>query len=123
MYLYEFTHAPLVLNGWMFSIFGLYDYCKYTNDPQTEEILQKTLQSVARKLPDYDNGFWSKYDDHKRLTSPFYHDLHIAQLNVMYDLFRIEAYETYAQKWDAYRKRFWNPKLAFLQKALQKILE
>ena len=123
VYFYEFTHSPLVLNGWIFSIFGLYDYCKLTGDAEAREILQKTLQSLANSLPGYDNGYWSKYDDHKRLASPFYHDLHIAQLKVMYDLFEIQAYAQYAHKWDAYRKRFLNPKRAFVQKALQKILE
>ena len=29
VFLYEYTYEPLILNGWIFSIWGLYDYCKY----------------------------------------------------------------------------------------------
>ena len=63
------------------------------------------------------------YEDGKRICSPFYHDLHIAQLTVMYDLFGDEIYNEFAQKWDGYRKNFWNPKWAFVKKAWQKVME
>lgn len=123
VYLYEYTFRPLVLNGWIFSLWGLYDYFKYTSDEQTGAVLAATLETLKKKLPEFDIGYWSMYEDGKRICSPFYHDLHIAQLDVMHDLFGDEIYKEYAQKWDAYRKSFWNPKLAFIKKAWQKVME
>ena len=123
VYLYEYTFRPLVLNGWMFSLWGLYDYYKYTADEQVGAVLAATLETLKKKLPEFDIGYWSMYEDGKRICSPFYHDLHIAQLTVMYDLFGDEIYQEYAQKWDAYRRSFWNPKWAFIKKAWQKVME
>lgn len=122
--LYEFTAEPLVLNGWIFSLWGLFDYCKLNReDNEAQKILDRTMKTLEKKLPEFDVGFWSKYDNDKRICSPFYHKLHIAQLEVMYDLFGIEAYREYAEKWKNYQNSFWCGKLAFLIKAWQKIME
>ena len=123
VYLYEFTHAPLVLNGWIFSLWGLYDYCKYFVDAQVQTVLNLTLATLKKKLPQYDIGYWSKYEDGKRISSPFYHELHVAQLTVMYDLFGDSIYQEYADKWRTYQKSFWKPKKAFVKKAIQKVFE
>lgn len=123
VYLYECTHDPLILNGWIFSLWGLYDYCKYIEDDRVKVVLNSTLKSLKKKLPEFDMKYWSKYDDGKRICSPFYHNLHIAQLKVMYDLFGNEIFKEYAEKWEAYQKSFWKPKKAFLKKAVQKIME
>ena len=120
---YEFTNAPIVLNGWIFSLWGLYDYVKYTKDDSTNEILQKTLSTLKKKLPDFDNGYWSKYDAKKRISSPFYHRLHIAQLKTLYDLFGDEEYKRLADKWESYQNSFWKSKRAFCKKAIQKVFE
>ena len=123
VFLYEFTENPLVLNGWIFSLWGLYDYSKYIGDDESKKTLNATLKSLKKKLPEFDIKYWSKYEDGKRICSPFYHKLHIAQLTTMYDLFGDEIYKEYAQKWEAYQHGFWNTKRAFLKKALQKVFE
>lgn len=121
--LYEATNNPAILNGWIFSLWGLYDYFKYTGDKETEATLKRTLDSLKKKLPDFDMKYWSKYEDGNRICSPFYHKLHIAQLKAMYELFDDEIYNEYAIKWANYEKSFFNPKRAFVKKALQKIFE
>jgi len=123
VYLYECTHDPLILNGWIFSLWGLYDYCKYFADAEVQKVLDATLCTLVKKLPEFDIGYWSKYEDGKRICSPFYHKLHIAQLRVMYDLFGDKVYQEYADKWERYQNSFWKPKRAFLKKAFQKVFE
>lgn len=123
VYLYECTHDPLILNGWIFSLWGLYDYSKYIEDPEVQNVLHATLTSLKKKLPAFDIKYWSKYEDGKRICSPFYHKLHIAQLSVMHDLFGDQIYKEYADKWETYQKSFVKPKIAFLKKAWQKIFE
>lgn len=123
VYLMEYLYLPLVLNGWIFSIWGLIDYCKVVNDTRVREILNKTLESLRRKIKTFDLGYWSKYEEHKMVASPFYHSLHIAQLNVMYDLTGDCIYKEYANRWLGYKNSFICSKKAFMKKALQKILE
>ena len=121
--LYEATCNPVILNGWIFSLWGLYDYVRYTGDESANAVLTATLASLKKRLPNFDMQYWSRYEDGKRICSPFYHKLHIAQLRVMYDLFGEEIYKEYADKWESYQKSFWKPKRAFVKKTLQKILE
>lgn len=123
VYLYECTHDPLILNGWIFSLWGLYDYSKYIEDLEVQKLLQRTLATLKKKLPEFDMKYWSKYEDGKRICSPFYHKLHIAQLSVMYDLFGDQIYKEYADKWETYQNSFWKPKAAFIKKAMQKAFE
>lgn len=120
---YEDTDNPVILNGWIFSLWGLYDYCKYFGDDESNDILQKTLDTLKRKLPDFDAKYLSKYDDGKNICSPFYHKLHIAQLNTMYDLFGDSIYKDVVDKWERYQNSFWKRKRAFCKKALQKVFE
>ena len=120
---YEDTCNPVILNGWIFSLWGLFDYCKAVEEDRAKNTLTATLNSLKKKLPEFDIGYWSKYEDGKRICSPFYHKLHIAQLRAMYDLFGDEIYKEYADKWEKYQKSFWKPKRAFLKKTWQKISE
>lgn len=121
--LHEYTDETPVLNGWIFSLWGLFDYYKFTKSEIILDILKKTLRTLSNTLPEYDLGYWSNYDLGKRITSPFYHKLHIAQLATMYDLFGDDIYKEYSEKWEKYQNSFWYPKIAFLKKAIQKIGE
>lgn len=85
IYLLEYMYEPLVLNGWIFSLWGLRDYYIFTKDGRTKEVFAAALKTLEKTLQYFDNGYWSKYDIEKRICSPFYHSLHIAQLNVMYN--------------------------------------
>lgn len=123
VYLCECTFEPVILNGWIFSLWGLYDYVKYIGDLEVKNVLEATLTSLKKKLPEFDIKYWSKYDDGKRICSPFYHKLHIAQLLVLYDLFGNQIYKEYADKWEKYQHSFWRSKVAFIKKAMQKVFE
>lgn len=124
VYLYECTHDPLILNGWIFSLWGLYDYYKYTKNEKVSKILDATLLSLKKKLPEFDMKYWSNYEEGgKRICSPFYHKLHVAQLKIMYVLFDDAIYNEYAQKWEKYQDKIWNVGRAFVKKAIQKVLE
>lgn len=121
VYFYECPADPLILNGWIFSIWGLWDYVKEYEGRSEKNILERTLNTLEVTLPKYDIKYWSKYEDGKRIASPFYHALHIAQLNVMYDLTGNDIFKQYAQKWAQYQEKWINRKRAFVRKAFQKV--
>lgn len=123
IYFYECTEDPLILNGWIFSIWGILDYYKHFKDDKSKEILDKTIKTLVTKLPDFDIKYWSKYEDGKRICSPFYHKLHISQLKVMYKLTNIEMFKEYAEKWEKYEKNKLFKFIAFIKKVNQKIFE
>ncbi len=123
VFLYECTALPVVLNGWIFSLWGLYDYVKHTGDVAVNAVLDQTLATLKRQLPQFDAKYWSNYDAGHHICSPFYHKLHIAQLRVMYDLFGDDVYNELADKWEMYQNNGWKRKRAFLKKAIQKVFE
>lgn len=123
IYFYECPRDPLILNGWIFSLWGLMDYCKIVDDSEAKCILDSSLLTLEKKLPDFNLKYWSKYEDGKRISSPFYHKLHIAQLDVLYDLTGKKVYKYYADKWLNYEKNWLYRKIAFIKKTCQKILE
>lgn len=123
VFLYEFSRQPLVLNGWIFSYWGMRDYAIATQNEAAQRTADAIAKTILKLLPDYDTGYWSKYDLNKRIASPFYHKLHIAQLNVMYDLTGYSGFREYAEKWTKYGKNPFKKSRAFIKKVLEKIWE
>ena len=123
IYFYECTEDPLILNGWIFSIWGILDYYKFFKDEKSKEILDKTINTLVKKLPEFDIKYWSKYEDGKRICSPFYHKLHIYQLRTMYKLTDIKTFYEYSLKWEKYEKNKLFKLFAFIKKVCQKIFE
>lgn len=123
IYLYECTYMPCILNGWIFSAWGLLDYAKTFNDAKIFKVWENTVRTMSISLPDFDNGYWSKYTMAKTIASPFYHKLHIAQLKVMYKLTGNNTFAEYAKIFTNYQNSFFCRKYAFFYKVWQKIME
>ena len=120
---YEYTNKPCVLNGWIFSIFGLYDLTLVDSDSIYKSNLKNTLTTLKNDLFKFDNGFWSMYDMKNIIASPFYHNLHISQLNALSITFKDDFYALYASKFEHYKNSYFNRTKALIVKALQKIKE
>ncbi len=78
-----FGEPKTILNGWVFALYGLYDLAIAGGPRDAQEALDDTLGALLVRLQAYDAGFWSLYDTSGTLASPFYHRLHIAQLEAL----------------------------------------
>lgn len=123
IFLHECTNEPCILNGWIFSAWGLFDYAKAFKNKRILDVWNDTVKTMAISLPDYDNGYWSKYSSQTTIASPFYHKLHISQLNVMYRLTGNIIFEEYAKRFTKYQNCWFCRKRAFFYKAWQKIVD
>ena len=112
-----------VLNGWIFSLFGIYDYLKIIPDKKIQDIFNKNIDTLVRKLEKYDNNFWSLYDQNGRLASPAYHDLHICLLFALADITKVNKFNHIARKWEEYSKSSVKKYRAILYKVIQKLGE
>ncbi len=119
----EYTHRKAVINGWIFAWWGLYDYVQVTKDENCKNLLQRSCESLIRYLPLFKNTYWSVYDLEGRIASPFYHNLHIAQMQAMYKLTGKEIFNDYTKRWTKQKNSFLCKPIAFVKKSLQKILE
>lgn len=120
----EYTHLPVVLNGWIFAWWGLYDYVLVTQDTgRYRQLMEKSEESLRRYLKAFSTSYWSKYDLSGKIASPFYHRLHIAQMQAMYILTHEQTYNAFAHKWEEDLNHPLKKGFAFVQKAWQKINE
>lgn len=114
-----------VLNGWVFSLFGLYDLLLATGHAIAGETLTSTVATLVAMLPRYDAKFWSYYDLRRHLASPFYHKIHIGQLRAL-----ASAFPDYGEAFQAKADRFTSDSLstgkcwrAILLKGIQKLAD
>ncbi len=114
-----------ILNGFIWASFGVYDYFLATGEPLAQRLFNQAVQTLEANLPSYDVGFWSLYEHSgtrlKMLASPFYHHLHIVQLEILYRLTRKEIFHTYSTRWDNYRRSRLKRTAAFMYKAVFKL--
>ena len=120
----EYTHLPIVMNGWIFAWWGLCDYVLVTKDEGAyKEKLDKSVSTLLSYLPRFKSFYWSKYDAAGMMASPFYHNLHVAQMQAMYQLTGNEAFAIYAKRWDKQQHNIVCKTMAFVKKAMQKLAE
>lgn len=112
-----------VLNGWVFAVFGLHDLLLGHADPRAQTLLESSLTALARLLPRYDLGYWSRYDLSGTIASPFYHGLHIAQLTALELTFAKHSttFGEYRRRFEAQRDSKLNRVRAVARKAVQKL--
>lgn len=98
-----------ILNGFLWALWGLYDYHRYTGAPEAGRLFERYTETIAACLPRYDLGFWSLYEltpqRIKNIASPFYHRLHLVQLDIMYRLTGRETFAEYGRRWRQYTER------------------
>jgi len=110
-----------VLNGWIFAVFGLWDYALVTSDPNAEASLAATISTLERHLGKYDRGYWSNYDWSGAIASPFYQKLHIALLQALYALTGKDIFCEVAERWTEYDRSLKNKAKAVSRKVWEKL--
>ena len=96
-----------VLNGFISSLWGLYDYYLSTRDDVVKNIYLQGVTSLINSLPLFDTGYWSRYSllDHysfSNVASPYYHRAHISQLRATNIIHENSKFLEYANTWDNY---------------------
>jgi D-glucuronyl C5-epimerase C-terminus len=99
---YPTTH---ILNGFLFALFGLYDYAALTEDAGVKELIQCSHTTLHTLFDKFDTGYWTHYDLlSERMATLFYHSLHILQLKVIARYMSCKHCETAAERWEAYQR-------------------
>ncbi len=72
----EYTYAPSerILNGFIQSLVGLYEYTKFTKDPLGQQLFEAGDAEARAEVPHYNTGAWSMYDQHSE-SDLNYHEL------------------------------------------------
>ncbi len=114
-----------ILNGMIWALWGIYDLWKMQGHAGAGQLWIRCLQTLSKNLSRFDSGFWSLYDlsslPLKNLASPFYHRLHLVQLEVLFHLTQNPVFEDFLLCWQSYPKKPLHRYRAFMHKALFKL--
>ncbi|MFH4978805.1 hypothetical protein AB6A40_005514 [Gnathostoma spinigerum] len=110
---YPTTPGTYVLNGFMYSLIGLYDFMSVNHEQsvEAEKLFKDGLSSLIKFLPLFDTGSGSIYDlRHIGLqTAPNlarwdYHAVHIYLLKWLFNLTKRKELDDVAVRWISYAK-------------------
>jgi len=115
-----------ILNGFMWALWGIYDYYLLTHDDSVKELFNRAVLTLHDNLKKFDLGFWSLYEQSgtkiKMIASPFYHSLHVVQLLITYKLTGDPIFLEYHKKWDNYQENKLYRFISLTWKAVFKLL-
>ena len=99
----EYPGYPLarVLDGFLFSLLGLYDLHVQTGDPRLSRLFSDGLKGLIGTLSSWDyRQKWSWYGTHGYLCPPHYHKLNGVLLSILGNLTGEAALTQCAKRWD-----------------------
>jgi hypothetical protein len=96
---------PRVLDGFLFSLLGLWDLAVQTNEPRVQQLFSDGVAGLVSTLHAWDyRGRWSWYGTHGYLCPPQYNTLNAALLRALAAVSGERALSTRAERWDPARR-------------------
>jgi heparosan-N-sulfate-glucuronate 5-epimerase len=122
---YIVTPPTHILNGFIWALWGVYDYWLATKDASAKDLFSRATQTLLHNLERYDLGFWSLYEQSgtrlPMVASGFYHQLHIVQLRIMHRLTGEAEFLRTAERWQRYAESRANRARALCYKSVFKL--
>lgn len=110
-----------VLNGFIFSLFGLYDLM-LLNNSKAEKLFNTGIAGLIELIKYYDLNYWSRYDLYdypmENPASFTYHSLHVEQLKALFILTNEIRIKEYIDRWEKHLKRNFSKTKALLNKII-----
>lgn len=126
-YFEEYPYSEsAVLNGFIASLFGLFEVHRWLGDEEAGSHFRMGLSSLEQMLPTYTTRLWSLYDHDQSSPmqnphSPRYHRMVIGYLQILEILSGNEIIKQYRLEWEK-RDRLANRAVAITQKLIKKIV-
>lgn len=122
--IYEEYPSPIktvgVLNGFMFSLFGLYDLYLVSESYNAKKLFELGIDSLKKLLSFYDTGYWVRYfifDYPESYVASFtYISIMYEQLRALYYITDESIFLNYSIKWERYSKNPFNKLKALTKK-------
>ena len=112
---------PRVLDGFLFSLLGLYDLATETSDLTVSQLFADGVSGLGHALPCWNyRDKWSWYGSHGYLCPPHYHALNGTLLSILGRLTGDPVLGRYARMWDPSSLSFQDRAEIFLIFALTK---
>lgn len=114
-----------VLNGAIFAAWGYHDAALALDSAEHRTAFDAVATTLADNLHRWDLGFWSRYDLYphriRNAAAPWYHRLHIQQLEVLATMTHRGEFGRVADRWRRYAASPWKRNRALLHKVAFRI--
>ena len=118
-----------VLNGFIWTLWGVRDYAVYFNNSHALNLWNECLKTLEHNLKNYDLGFWTSYDwpqgyDKRQPVMPsslYYQRLHAKQMLACYNLTGREFFLDYHKRWQEHLNSYWRKAISQAWKAYFKL--
>lgn len=118
-----------VLNGFIWTLWGVRDYAVYFNDNHAHNLWEECIKTLEDNLKNYDLEFWTSYDwpqgyDAGQPVMPssiYYQRLHAIQVLAMYNLTGRTLFLDYYERWNGYLRSNWKKAVSQVWKAYFKL--
>lgn len=97
-----------VLNGWIYALWGVRDVAVGLGSAEAARLFDQSVEALLATLGEYDTGWWSRYSlwaGGRDLAKPFYHRIHVAQLEALHALTGFPELAAVARRWRGYDTR------------------
>ena len=92
---------------------------------EAEVLFNRCIKTIKNNIGEYDTNFWSMYEQSglrmNMLASPFYHQLHIIQLEILYIITNDKIFSDVLQKWKGYKNYRFNRIYSYCHKIIFKL--
>lgn len=101
-------HAPHVLNGCIFALWGIWELAQQPGNAWLDPLIDAAKATIFRWLHRFDTGWWTLYSlmrtaqGRPHLATLKYHQFHIAQMRVLAAMFDEPAFDAAADRWSGY---------------------
>jgi heparosan-N-sulfate-glucuronate 5-epimerase len=103
---------PRVLNGMMYALHGIFYNYEHTNNEFAYKLFKKGINSLKSNLWKYENGKeHSFYDIHQKISTEYYHQIHVDFLKEFYKLTNENIFLIYYNKWSSIKSECYLSKL------------
>jgi hypothetical protein len=103
--LYSFAPGLRVLNAFLQTLTGLYDYAKLNEDDAARTLFRAGDRAMRRELPRYDDGDWSLYSLGGAEATKSYHALVVQFLGNLCERTKARIYCRTARRFERYLNR------------------
>jgi hypothetical protein len=127
-YFEEYPNAPSgVINGFMATIFAIWEMSIWADDNDAKELLSLAVTSLEKMLPFYTVKWWTIYDRKRKgwvlnINSPRYHAMQINYLACLATITNSAILFSFYEKWKE-QVCFFNKTRAVIAKFIFKMLE
>ena len=102
--IYSFSPGLKVLNAFLQTITGIYDYARTVKDSKAMRLFRMGDRSARREVPRYDTGAWSRYSQGGAESNLNYHNVVTDFLENLCSRTKTSVYCQKADRFNAYKK-------------------